>query len=691
MVLRRNKEEPNGTQPKRSTLATVKSMSSGLAHDADTVRERLDRLANFNEYNVGIKTFEVECTRVDDSVAPYKSIITLSPRGASLPVDTVISRKVAKPDRLKGIFEEVAGCAVIHSSDPDFLIETFLRKPKDDVESSAEDRKDTKKNIEENLVVIAAHYRDDRGHKDAKTGEQYIETSWVDAAVKQHAFNSRKFIKRHGSTIKKTGGFTRSSSSVFWLEEHQDHPEKYTVHFYCNPEHGKERLFLDKLALNNRFIKSLLKLASIPLNTEPYSKAQAYELINQVFPRVARDIKFGLDPYDLFTPERDSDKWYRNIGTFYHALGKYTLRSTQSIANTLVHMNLITAGAVIGSSVLLYSISKIPFLVLAGGGVVGAAKGGALSRGVIGFGRACAKGCRKILSRGRSANTVNIGKDVTERLQAQNERTASLPSELGKPLNYHVVESTTAANIEVIRNSAPNAPAFTAQDRLDWATSVLLNPFSAEDGINTSEVLLEAIDELNGEEYFLVRQTDGIDSYFHPRGLMSLSIKSRDAQPHSRTPGPIQDLFDQMPEDHNILGVRHCANGKREVKYFVSLEDVPADFLGCGSISLEEFERINGYEVGQQWTPKKTYQITDNVSFKEAEKIKKRAKKDLKTIVKTTTKLGTDLSLEFKERRDSYCEPGSKGFPYQDDRSTLYLMPEDMPSFDDKIPHLALH
>lgn len=615
-----DKAHTNDTQDSQKSFVgkSLLSIFSGNPDPNDTNHRLIDKIIDSNQYTTGTKVFYTKCTRVDNHSQTYDTPFIKSPYGAYIVVDTPI------PINKDGVITTTSGYAVLFSQHPEFLKQTFIDKggDKDRLPSTPEEQ-------EEKILVLDARYDHNATHKNAENDEHYLIGSWIRDAIEKHAIEYGRDLKLHGSLLKSRGDLLRSASSVFWFEEDKENKGHYHRYYYGNPHHGQERLFAKKSVLDKGVARALLKQFSIKLDHVAPSKQEAYEDTHKDFTKISRALMRNQDPYDLFKPSNIT-------GKIKHWAKKTTVRTAQKIMNTISNINVRHMLMTAGISGALVVVTKLPVLLLASLGKTNL---------LVKSGQAATRAASKHLSPVENKQR-NFQHNVKELLCAHKGQNTEICPYRGNGLNHQYIEHMQPLSLDLVINNFPEIVEYTPRHEEEWAKSVLLNTLGYQPGNIFSEV------SFAGHNLLRAQQSNGVDVYYRSDNLVAFAHQARSAHKHACLEEPIAKLFDSMPNHHDILGVRLCDDHQLELQTFPMLNEVPKDFIGKQSTTIETLQR-QGRKPEKLRRPATHFPLLAVIPEHKANATKKKALKEIKRSLTNSFK-GYDQDTE--DRTTQYCD-----------------------------------
>jgi hypothetical protein len=538
--------------------ASILSALSGNHYSRDRKHNRIRHFVSGGRYARNIQAFSIENESPPKQLDPYKTTWVKSPHGAYVLVRTKLPINLGN-----GMIESRPGYVLMFSQHPSFLARLFLRrnKPGNVIPKGKE--------IEARTSVIAARYERDIIQKNRKTGRKHLITSWVRSAINSHTITFEKLLKRHGAIIRDGKNLLRSGSSIIVLKQDKNNPDLYQPIYYGNPVFGQVSLFMNEKALESGLSKVFFGMAAIKMDTPPLPWEEAYRFAHKQFADISRGIIRMKDPYHLDEVKSYWPKMRRLIHTVI-------VRTTQKMAYHGANINIKQLTTALGISGIFIAVAQVPALFLA----ANSAKSNIFFKTAQSAGRQVGKALAPVKS-----TSVNALNDMSVLVASQVANNVLTEEVRGLIPNSKFIRHMTAMPIDFMPNTYSDTVPYTKEHERTWAQSVLLDTLGIQPGTIFSEV------EVDGQDFLLAEQPNGLDVYYNPEQRVAFASKAREPFEYSPLEKPIQLLFDEMESQHNFIGLK-CGQGDIiEQQNFASLEDIPELFKSFESYSIESLRQ----------------------------------------------------------------------------------------------------
>jgi hypothetical protein len=537
--------------------------------------------------------------RPEDIDKNFDTTWVKSPHGAYLLVRTEL------PLNYQGTMQNYPGYAVMFSQHPAFLADLFLRRGEEGVAMPS------KKEIEAKLTVVSARYEHDILQKNPKTGDEHIVTAWMKTSIDRHTATTGRLLKRHGSAIKEGESLYRSGSSVLWVKPTKKNPEEYDCYYYGNPIFGTVSLFVNETMLESFGSKLFFKSSAIKLNKTPLNKEQAHELAHKEFTVRARQIMRLEDPYDL-------DSSARIVPKILRGSKKIILRTLQKVTHAVANINLkalFVSTGVTGFLVLAFQVPALMFAASAG-------KSNLLAKGAQSLGRMTGKFLSPV-----STLTVNALNDVAALVASHVKNNYVTDEVRGLIANPHYVDHMYAMPRQFMPTTYPEIVSYDQGHEREWARAVILDSLGIQPGTIFSEI------ELEGRDFLLAQQPNGLDIYYDPEEHVAFARQARDAYEYTCLEKPIQLLLNELTPRKKIIGVKLGKEGEIQQRNFVSIERIPKEFDKSRAKSVQAL-RAAGFDVNS-FTSGGKFPLVDILPPHERKTLIKKSQKEFTSYLKT--------------------------------------------------------
>jgi hypothetical protein len=545
--------------------ASLFSLFNGLASKKDEQYVALRSSINRGKVTDHLRPYTKAAKSPDGKI--YDSLWLEGPYGAyavvktKLPIDQrrMFQKIYKKPDIQ---LEDAYG--LLFSPYPDLLHSAVYGCPSDNDYPSDE-------LISSHIDVHAAYLERDLLSPSADhSAEEFVDFSWVQNAVQEHLTYNDARIKAHGMLFKESENLYRNGSTVIWFEQDKKNKGKYNAYYYGNPEQGEDMLYIEKNMLRNGKASRWLRFLSQKINDRPISWYERDEFMRKQALNISKDNMRNQDPYYQFRPTKFGRK------TAF-TLKQFTLRTIQSMANDGAKIDTRSMGISMLGTAALYAVLLVYKL--------------ALSLAIRGLEIITKGGASLFKSASRYAMPPKMGTyryldDYAHLMAVPENKKPFSKKAIGRSVDGIFVRKSEVAPVSLMGSLYPAAAPYTTEGEKQRTEATLLDTTRFPIGTIVSRKMLE------GRKYLEYKQPDGLTmtrDLEQQVGYVEYMGKPLD---NTYIDNSVRDLFADLPEGQNILGIKFSREEGISSQGFMSLEHaISSPFVPNHAVTKEEVER----------------------------------------------------------------------------------------------------